>query len=146
MNNKKQIHDETYGKYGCWWEGGTGVSPEGNQCGECYPNYEEKCPHLLKHRQIYEISRVLCQNGFCTLEEWNSCELAIGEYCTRCRRSAERLYNAGYYKQNDGEWIFHNDGSGTCKNCNTRQMHVWDMDNFQSYCGHCGAQMKGGAE
>lgn len=58
-------------------------------------------------------------------------------------RYAEALYKEGYRKQIEGEWIFHNDGSGTCKNCNTHQTHIWDMDNYQSYCGHCGAKMKG---
>lgn len=40
-----------------------------------------------------------------------------------------------------GVWILHPDGSGTCKNCNTNQKSVWDMDNYQKYCGHCGAKM-----
>ena len=63
-----------------------------------------------------------------------------------CHMLAEALYNAGYLKQSEGEWIFHKDGSATCNQCNTTQKHIWDMDNYQSYCGHCGAKMKGGAE
>ena len=43
-----------------------------------------------------------------------------------------------------GEWILHKDGSGTCKNCNTHQKSIWDMDNWQNFCGHCGAKMDGG--
>ena len=39
------------------------------------------------------------------------------------------------------EWVLHPDGSGTCKNCNTHQKSVWDMDNWQNHCGHCGADM-----
>ena len=56
---------------------------------------------------------------------------------------AEALVNAKYSKQIDGEWILHEDGSGTCKNCNTHQKHIWDMDGWQNFCGHCGAKMKG---
>ena len=52
----------------------------------------------------------------------------------------------GYRKQSEGEWIFHKDGSATCNQCNTTQKHIWDMESYQSYCGHCGAKMKGGAE
>jgi hypothetical protein len=59
---------------------------------------------------------------------------------------ATEAYNAGYRKQSEGEWTFHKDGSGTCDQCGTTQKNVWDMDNYQSYCGHCGAKMKGGAE
>ena len=61
----------------------------------------------------------------------------------------ERIGNMsvkGYRKQSEGEWVFHKDGSGTCNQCGTTQKNIWDMDNYQSYCGHCGAKMKGGAE
>lgn len=40
------------------------------------------------------------------------------------------------------EWILHNDGSGTCKRCGFTQKNVWDMDNWQNFCGHCGADMR----
>ena len=42
------------------------------------------------------------------------------------------------------EWILHSDGSGTCKICGKHQKHIWDMDNWQNFCGHCGAKMNGG--
>lgn len=59
---------------------------------------------------------------------------------------AEILYNAGYRKQIVGGWKFHKDGSGTCSECHVTQRNVWDYDNWQNFCGHCGAKMKGGAE
>lgn len=43
-----------------------------------------------------------------------------------------------------GEWRLNRDGSGTCSNCNFTQVAVWDEDNWQNYCGHCGAKMDGG--
>ena len=43
-----------------------------------------------------------------------------------------------------GEWILHDDGSGTCTLCGKRQKHIWDMDNWQNFCGNCGAKMDGG--
>ncbi|MBR3847719.1 MAG: hypothetical protein IKM21_00320, partial [Oscillospiraceae bacterium] len=43
-----------------------------------------------------------------------------------------------------GEWILHDDGSGTCTLCGKHQKHVWDMDNWQNFCGNCGAKMDGG--
>ena len=42
-----------------------------------------------------------------------------------------------------GKWTFHKDGSGTCSECGITQKAVWDMDNWQNYCGHCGADMRG---
>ena len=43
-----------------------------------------------------------------------------------------------------GEWILHPDGSATCNQCKTHQLHIWDMDRSQNYCGRCGAKMDGG--
>ena len=41
------------------------------------------------------------------------------------------------------EWILHKDGSGTCKQCRFTQKNIWDYDNWQNFCGHCGAKMDG---
>ena len=41
-----------------------------------------------------------------------------------------------------GEWKLHPDGSGTCSCCNRTQKSVWDYDNAQNFCGHCGADMR----
>ena len=43
-----------------------------------------------------------------------------------------------------GEWFLLDDGSGTCTLCGKHQKHVWDMDNWQNFCGNCGAKMDGG--
>ena len=40
-----------------------------------------------------------------------------------------------------GKWILHDDGSGTCSNCKTRQMLIYDDDSWQHYCGNCGSKM-----
>lgn len=45
-----------------------------------------------------------------------------------------------------GEWIFNLDGSGTCNRCGKTQAHVWDFDNFQNFCGNCGADMRVGGQ
>ena len=57
---------------------------------------------------------------------------------------AEHLYNSGYRKQREGEWLLHKDGRGTCKACRRTQKAGWDDDRYQNYCGCCGAKMKGG--
>ena len=45
-----------------------------------------------------------------------------------------------------GDWKLYDDGSGVCKNCNTHQRDVWDMDNVQRFCCRCGAKMDGGGK
>lgn len=41
-----------------------------------------------------------------------------------------------------GEWINCNGGNATCSHCKTRQKNVYDDENEQRFCGHCGAKMK----
>jgi hypothetical protein len=40
-----------------------------------------------------------------------------------------------------GRWKLRDDGSGTCSECRFTQKYVWDYDNWQNYCGVCGAKM-----
>lgn len=42
-----------------------------------------------------------------------------------------------------GEWKFNKDGSGTCNRCGRTQGNVWDFDNYQNFCFHFGADMRG---
>lgn len=40
-----------------------------------------------------------------------------------------------------GKWKLHKNGDGTCDQCRFTQLHIWDFDNYQKYCGVCGAKM-----
>lgn len=92
MNDNYNI----YGKYGCWWEGGTGVSPDGHQCGECYPDYEDRCPHLEQQREIAEMA-----NDY--YEAMLKARGALGSMNEGAPRwYAKEFYAKGYRKQ---EWI-----------------------------------------
>ena len=42
-----------------------------------------------------------------------------------------------------GRWTLNRDGSGTCSECHRTRTDVWDMDNWDNYCSHCGADMRG---
>ena len=59
-------------------------------------------------------------------------------------RKLRELPTAEVAEVKHSEWILHSDGSGTCKICGKHQKHVWDMDNWQNFCGNCGAKMDGG--
>jgi hypothetical protein len=41
-----------------------------------------------------------------------------------------------------GRWKLRRGGKGTCDQCNFTQLNVWDYDNWQRYCGCCGAKME----
>ena len=45
-----------------------------------------------------------------------------------------------------GTWKLFDDGSGRCDQCGKIQRDVWDIENVQNYCCHCGAKMDGGKE
>lgn len=59
------------------------------------------------------------------------------------RGLVETAPSADVVEVRHGKWVIHADGSGTCDQCNTTQKNVWDFDNWQNYCGHCGADMRG---
>ena len=56
---------------------------------------------------------------------------------------ANEIYNAGYRRQSEGEWIKKYDKAPryVCSACN----HLFNNKEYK-YCPNCGAKMKGGAE
>lgn len=58
-------------------------------------------------------------------------------------RHVEDLPAADVVEVRHGTWTLNKDGSGTCNQCGTTQKNVWDYDNWQNYCGCCGARMDG---
>ena len=67
---------------------------------------------------------------------------------------AEALYNAGYRKQSEGEWIAYPDEHEicatefVCSNCKesfcTSEMTDWQFIETMKFCPNCGAKMKKG--
>ena len=65
---------------------------------------------------------------------------------------AHKLYDAGYRKQSEGEWIEHETAWGdvfySCSVCGDERCAVdgsiWELG--LNFCPNCGAKMKGGAE
>ena len=106
----------------------------------CYPCgfYEMKeviaNSATTKEKKIEEMRAILCRSGAI-----NHCE-----YCEDCEGIVEALYNAGYRKQSEGEWIWSESGQEdyeqywVCSCCH-------EKDYFEEkFCPNCGAKMKGG--
>jgi hypothetical protein len=59
---------------------------------------------------------------------------------------AEKLYNAGYRKQSEGDWIFEHEyfGKMLCSNCKGEAL-VNECSEYvdSDFCPNCGAKMKG---
>ena len=101
-----------------------------------------------KEKQIEEMAVDLCLIDRCKHLPQAECNNTT---CAHCE--AEALYNAGYRKQSEGEWIarhhmsrssrgrytsYHTYTCGVCGKANGRQK--------TPFCPHCGAKMKGGED
>jgi hypothetical protein len=95
----------------------------------------------VKEKQIDEMAKDLRESDTCKRLPESICDRRS---CSLCQ--AEILYELGYRKQSEGVWELHKAGSGTCSECHFTQKNVWDYDNWQSFCGQCGAKMKGGEQ
>lgn len=102
--------------------------------------------NLSKEKQIEEMAVDMCLIDMCKHLPQEECHNTT---CAHCE--AEALYNAGYRKQSEGEWIAKTDYAGYgyyCSNCNM----VFKGENAEwiakehLYCPKCGAKMKGGVE
>lgn len=58
-------------------------------------------------------------------------------------KMVELMPAADVVKVVHGTWTLNKDGSGTCNQCGTTQKNVWDYNDWQNYCGCCGARMDG---
>ena len=72
------------------------------------------------------------------LEDWyeDNCVEISPELLDCCYRALQVVT-----KPNIASWKLNRDGSGTCNKCHFTQKNVWDYDNWQRYCGVCGAEM-----
>lgn len=41
-----------------------------------------------------------------------------------------------------GKWHLNRDGSAICSVCGRTQYNAWDLDNWDNFCHHCGADMR----
>ena len=92
---------------------------------------------MSKERQIGEITKLI--NTPCNDRPHDNCY----EYgCLKCQ--AGLIYDAGYRKQSEGEWISQTEHASFCSKCGA--IRNIETQEFWNFCPHCGAKMKGGAE
>ena len=96
--------------------------------------------------QIEEMAFDLCRIDTCKHLPQEECNKTT---CAHCE--AEALYNAGYRKQKEGEWIEHiekpdwlEDDVEVYYNCSVCGTSHWSITS--PFCPNCGSKMKGGAE
>lgn len=87
-----------------------------------------------ENKQIDGMARLMCKYY---ADDPNCCR------CPDCwvRDEAKVLYEAGYRKQSEGEWIKYPHGSGIyCSLCKHKRRY---RDIHDAFCPNCGAKMKG---
>ena len=100
---------------------------------------------MNKEKHIEEMTKDICEIEYKGMK-CDGCE----QQC-ECRMFAEALYNTGYRKQSEGEWIEHIEKSSYLEdnvevyyNCSVCGTSHWSI--APPFCPNCGAKMKGGAE
>lgn len=87
-------------------------------------------------KQIEEMAKIMCKP---TANKGNCKRCGFHKQCSKFD-DARDLYNAGYRKQSDGEWIKKYDKAPryVCSVCN----HLFNNKEYK-FCPNCGAKMKG---
>lgn len=117
-------------------------------------HFDKTIEEAKKIEQIEEMIEIVKPfvSGLACEEESGSCELTDCRNCN-ARDLSNKLYNAGYRKQSEGEWIKINPnnsliGEYYCSCCNS-VIDIADgketpLDREMYYCPNCGSKMKGG--
>lgn len=114
---------------------------------EEYEFMQERKEQPMKE-QIEEMAKEIC---LATQKTNYSCKSMCKKQgsCAYCIVMAEALYNAGYRKQKEGEWLIPASGEpwegrsfGMCSVCG--KVDDGFIKKAHNYCPNCGAQMKGG--
>ena len=95
---------------------------------------------MSREKQIEEMAVDLCLIDGCKRLPQVECNNTTCAHCV-----AEALYNAGYRKQIEGEWV--KDAPHWRYKCNQCGFFPLMLHgDFLPFCPTCGAKMKGGAE
>jgi hypothetical protein len=98
---------------------------------------------MTEEMQIDEMARIISE-----YDECGNCKVCIYHNCCSSEYHATNLYNAGYRKQTEGEWV-HTDkaehwyGKDECSECHYHTFDRTDLSHL-NFCPNCGAKMKGG--
>ena len=100
---------------------------------------------MSKEKQIEEMERIIDEKGEFIISDSYDAFIKVK---MACKTAAERLYNADYRKQSEGEWIKHDSMplSRQCGNCKGWYTKHSILQHDYNFCPNCGAKMKGGGE
>ena len=102
---------------------------------------------MRKEKQIEEMARQNCHIEY-HMKNYKTCkECYETNYCAcRVYEVCRNLYNAGYRKQSEGEWVEKNIFFAIykCSICGAENLYKDGHACLSKFCPNCGAKMKGG--
>ena len=93
---------------------------------------------MSKEKQIEEMAKAIDESHWRIEQDFTGCHINSTEI-------AEALYNEGYRKQSEGEWVCEVPPELKCSICGFKIDGRYFVNKLK-YCPNCGASMKGGAE
>ena len=127
--------------------------------------YHEKFIDFMNDDEVSSFGEWQWSNGFNTalvavkigLEKLPSAqpEYRLDEWCTDCKEYDAEKHCCPRFNQvirttldemeparKKGKWKLLKNGSAICSECGFTQMNAWDLDNWDNFCRHCGADMR----
>ena len=95
---------------------------------------------MSREKQIEEMAKVLCPMS---LTEYCASGNCTNPNCLVNAKALEVLYDAGYRKQSEGEWVLR-EGLNRLVRCTACGYEYNDLVECTNFCGNCGAKMEGG--
>ena len=99
---------------------------------------------MTRQEQIKEIAKIIAKVEFPNSACWDDCKKCFYEGNCNYLKSAERIYDAGWCKQIEAEWVFMSAPvvDFKCGNCG-EILPFGMLPDYTPYCPRCGARMVG---
>lgn len=122
---------------------------EGNKGERCYNYYLRRCKYIKENEQLKEDNKPkrLENKNVQRITEWRGDHAAIVNhhvnYIDKLAMYEDAEESGKLVLAVHSMWVVDQSRWATCERCGFSFIDVYDMENYDSYCRHCGAVMDG---
>ena len=98
--------------------------------------------YIEREAAIEAVKKERDYTGKFTFEEEHAWAVGFQQGITFALSDVSAIPAADVREVKRGKWTLHKDGSATCSVCKFVQNSAWDLDNWDNFCHHCGADMR----